>query len=314
MPLPDGPLHGIIPPLVTPLHDRDTLDSAGLERLVEHTIAGGVHGLFALGTTGEAPGLSYPLRYELVDRLCRQVDQRVPVLVGISDTSFVESVKLARHAADAGADALVVAPPYYFPAGQPELIEYIQQLTEQLPLPLFLYNMPAMTKVSFELETVRRLIDLPGIAGIKDSSGQMGYFHQLVRLLADRPDLSLLIGPEEMLAESVLLGGHGGVSGGANLFPQLYVDLYHAARQGDLGTARSLHHKIIRVSSSLYTVGRHSSSIIKGIKGSLKLLDICNDAMAAPSSGFQPPEIQLLRDRLSTLQREVFGYGASPAV
>ena len=111
------PLRGIIPPMVTPLLDRDTLDVAGLERLIEHILAGGVHGLFILGTTGETPSLSHRLRHELIERVCAQVRGRVPVLVGITDTSFVESVELGRKAAQVGAQALVLAPPYYFPAG-----------------------------------------------------------------------------------------------------------------------------------------------------------------------------------------------------
>ena len=131
-------LEGIIPPLVTPLRDRDTLDLDGLERLVEHVIDGGVSGLFILGTTGEAPSLSYRLRRQLIVRVCAQVRGRVPVFTGITDTSFVESVSLAQHAADAGADALVLALPYYFPAGQTELLEYISHLLPELPLPLML--------------------------------------------------------------------------------------------------------------------------------------------------------------------------------
>ena len=107
--------------MVTPLRGRDELDAAGLERLIEHIVSGGVSGLFILGTTGEGPSLSYRLRRELITLTCRQVHGRVPVLVGITDTAFVESVNLARHAADAGADALVLAPPYYLPPGQPEL-------------------------------------------------------------------------------------------------------------------------------------------------------------------------------------------------
>src|SRR5262245_33761956 len=127
---------GIVPPMVTPLRDRDTLDTAGLERLIEHILSGGVHGLVILGTSGEAPSLSYKLRRDLIDRTCRQVNGRVPIMVGITDTSFVESVALGRFAADAGATALVAAAPYYFPAGQPELIEFIERLVLELPLPL----------------------------------------------------------------------------------------------------------------------------------------------------------------------------------
>jgi 4-hydroxy-tetrahydrodipicolinate synthase len=97
------PLSGIIPPLVTPLRDRDTLDCVGLERLIEHLISGGVSGLFILGTTGEGPSLSYRLRRQLIEKTCQLTKNRVPVLVGITDTSFTESVNLAKYSADAGA-------------------------------------------------------------------------------------------------------------------------------------------------------------------------------------------------------------------
>src|SRR5580693_3531585 len=107
------PLTGIVPPMVTPLRGRDELDVGGLEKLLEHILAGGVSGLFILGTTGEGPSLSYRLRRELIDRVRRQVNHRVPILVGITDTAFVESVNVARCAADSGADAVVAAPPYY---------------------------------------------------------------------------------------------------------------------------------------------------------------------------------------------------------
>ena len=127
------PVTGIVPPMITPLRDRDALDVPGLERLVEHLLAGGVSGLFVLGTTGEGSSLSYRLRRELVALVCRQVRGRVPVLVGITDTAVVESLNLARFAADAGATAVVAAPPYYLPGGQPELQEYLAHLVPELP-------------------------------------------------------------------------------------------------------------------------------------------------------------------------------------
>jgi dihydrodipicolinate synthase/N-acetylneuraminate lyase len=294
--------HGIIPPMVTPLRDRDTLDEAGLERLIEHILAGGVHGLFILGTTGEGPSLSYRLRKELIERTCRQVKGRVPVLVGITDTAFTESVQVARWSGDAGADAVVLAPPYYLPEGQPELQEYIAHLVPELPLPLFLYNMPALTKVSFEPQTIRRAMDDPRIIGLKDSSGNMTYFHRAVGLLKHRPDWSLLIGPEEMLADAVFAGGHGGVNGGANVFPQLYVRLFEAARAGDLARARALHTHVMTVSDHLYRVGHHPSAGIKGLKCALSLLDLCDDCMAEPFHRFREPERARVRGILHELQ------------
>ena len=174
------PLCGIIPPMVTPLLDDDTIDHAGLERLVEHLLAGGVHGLFNLGTTGEGPSLSHALRCQLIETTMAQVAGRVPVLVGITDTSFVESVELADFAADVGSQAVVASTPYYFATAQPELLEYLEQLVKAVSLPLVLYNMPQLTKVSFEPDTVRQALQWENVIGIKDSSGDMKYFNRLV--------------------------------------------------------------------------------------------------------------------------------------
>jgi dihydrodipicolinate synthase/N-acetylneuraminate lyase len=296
-----SPLRGIIPPVVTPLLDRDTLDVAGLERLIEHVLSGGVHGLFILGTTGEAPSLSYRLRYELIERVCGLVKGRVPVLVGITDTSFTESVNTSVKAKDAGAQAVVLAPPYYFPAGQPELLEYLDHLTPQLPLPLFLYNMPSLTKAVFEPQTVRAAADISGIVGIKDSSGNMAYFHQLQSLLRDRPDFSLLMGHEELLAEAVLLGASGGVCGGANILPKLYVDLYNAARSRDMETMEALHKRVMQISTSIYGVGRYQSSYLKGLKCALSCMGICSDFLAEPFHRFRSAEHDVIRRHLEEL-------------
>jgi len=289
------PLRGIIVPMITPLLDRDTLDGAGLEQLIEHILAGGVHGLFILGTTGEAPSLSYRLRYELIQRVCDQVKGRVPVLVGITDTSFVESVNIACKAKDADAQAVVLAPPYYFPAGQSELLEYLNHLTHELPLPLFLYNMPSYTKLIFEPETIRAAAEFPGIAGIKDSSGNMIYFRQLQSLLKNHPNFSLLMGREELLAEAILLGGHGSVCGGANLLPELYVGLYNAACLKDLPKVEALHQKVMELSTAIYNVGRYESSVLKGLKCALSCIGICSDFLAEPFHRFRRAEHELIQ-------------------
>jgi 4-hydroxy-tetrahydrodipicolinate synthase len=295
------PLRGIIPPLATPLCDRDRLDLAGLERLIEHVLAGGVSGLFLLGTTGEAPSLSHRLRCELIEQACARVAGRVPVLVGVSDTSFVESVELAEHAADAGAAAVVLTPPYYFPAGQAELAGYFERIAADMPLPLFLYNIPGLTKVSFEPETVARLLHVPTIAGIKDSSAQMISFHKIRRLAAARPDFAVLIGPEELMGDAVLLGAHGGVCGGSNIAPRLYVELYEAAARGDLARTRELHARVLQLSTSLYCVGQGTSGYLKGLKCALRCLGLCDDFLAEPFERFGPVERAVIERHLREL-------------
>ncbi|QHI69176.1 dihydrodipicolinate synthase family protein [Tichowtungia aerotolerans] len=294
-------LNGIIVPLVTPLQDRNTLDTEGLERLIEHVIGNGVDAVFILGSTGEAPALSYKLRLELIERTARLVADRVKIQVGITDTSFEESLTIANAASEHGADSVVLAPPYYFTTSQQELIEYINHITGQLPLPLYLYNMPGLTKTTFEPETVLQLADNPKIAGLKDSSANMMYFHKLKYTLRNHPDFALFTGPEELLAESVLLGGNGGVCGGANFFPSLYVSLYQACKNKDLDTVAELHRQIIKISSTIYCVGKYGSSFLKGVKCALSLMGICNDFISEPFHHFREKEREEVRKHLLDL-------------
>lgn len=296
------PLCGIIPPLVTPLTDNETLDVESLERLIEHLIAGGVHGLFILGTTGEEQSLSYHLREEMIRQSARINRGRLPLLVCVSDTSIVESIRLAKIAADCGADGVVSAPPYYFATGQPELAQFYEELVPQLPLPVFLYNMPSHVKVSFAPETVRRIAQNPHVIGFKDSSANAVYFQSVLYKMRERADFAMLVGPEEITGECVLLGAHGGINGGANMFPRLYVSMYEAAKRGDVTRVLQLQQIIMQISSTIYTVGQHGSSYLKGLKCALSLLGIIkDDFVASPFYKFHQPEREKVRQALSAL-------------
>jgi 4-hydroxy-tetrahydrodipicolinate synthase len=307
------PLRGIIPPLATPLRDEDRLDHAGLERLVEHVLAGGVHGLFLLGSTGEGPSLDYDLRRELVERVSEQTAGRVPLLVGITDTCFAEAQHMAEWASECGAAAVVAAPPCYFAPSQADLVEYFERLAREIELPVFLYNMPLHVKVHIEPDTIARLLQIPGIVGLKDSSAQMIYFHRVRQLVATRPDFTLLMGPEELMAEGVLLGAHGGICGGANLAPRLYVDLYEAAVRGDLETVRRLHDRVMRLSSALYTIGPANSAYLRGLKCALSCLGLCHDHLASPFTRFRATERKMIEERLAELGLDAVAVPAERA-
>lgn len=281
---------GIIPPMVTPLlSDNLTLDVEGVKHLVEHLVSGGVHGIFILGTTGESTSLSYKTREQLIVESCKAVNGRVPVFVGITDTSIEESVHLALVAQNAGAAAVVAAPPYYYGLGQEELYKYYWSLADQVNLPLFLYNMPSHTKINIDVKTVVRLSEHPNIIGLKDSSANAVYFQSLCYLL--KINFSLLVGPEEITAETVLMGGNGGVNGGANLFPKLYVALYDAAIAKDFARIEELQDLVMEISTRIYTVGSYGSSYLKGLKGALSALGIVNGNIAPPFTTFDEKEM-----------------------
>ncbi|MEX2403946.1 MAG: dihydrodipicolinate synthase family protein [Balneolales bacterium] len=277
------PIKGVIPPMVTPLLDADTIDRAGLENLIEHLIGGGVNGIFLLGTTGEAPSLNYSLKAELIKKTCEQVKGRVPILVGITDPSYRESANIAEISQKNGAQALVMAPPYYFNIGQDELYNHVDAFLDETPLPVFLYNMPALTKVGFGLEIVKELIKRPEVIGLKDSSADLTYFNKIKRVVKDDPNFSLLVGPEELLMETIVMGGDGGIPGGANVFPELYVSLYKKVKSGNIEKALSLHDEVMDLGSYVFgDVLYGSSDVINGIKCALKNLGVCNGYIAKP--------------------------------
>ncbi|MBT3589415.1 MAG: dihydrodipicolinate synthase family protein [Candidatus Marinimicrobia bacterium] len=291
-------LHGIIPPLVTPMTDDGHLDNYGLERLIEHVINGGVHGIFILGTTGEGPSLSYDLRRSMIAKTSVLMKKRVPLLVGITDTSIDESIDLANISKLNGANAVVVAPPYYFNMGQKEFIDYIKHLSNHCPLPIFLYNMPGLTRLQIDVNTVVSLLKLKNVVGIKDSSGNMDYYKQLCESVADYPVFN---GPEELLADSLNLGGNGGVSGGANLFPKLYVDLYEAYHHKNDLLVQEYQNKILKVSESLYHIGTGEGTFIRGLKCALFQLGICNDYVALPYVKYDSKDVMKLRQNLTAI-------------
>ncbi len=290
-------LKGIIPPMITPLTENGDLDEKGLKKLIEHLISGGVHGIFLLGTNGEAPSLSYALRKELISKACQYIDGRVPVLVGITDTSFSGSLDIAAHSKEAGADAVVVAPPYYLPISQEEMVDYLERLIPQLPLPTMMYNMPSCTKLHLSVETLKKAQEL-GAVGIKDSSGDMSYFYSLVEAFKETPEFSIIVGTEMFLPETILYGGHGAVAGGANFFPKLFVDLYNASKEANTEEIKKLREQVYYINNTIYRVGQYTSRITKGTKCALSVMEICEDHMAMPLQRFKTKEREKVRGYL----------------
>ena len=294
------PLTGIIPPIVTPLISNTELDVKGLKNLTEHILSGGVHGVFVLGTTGEATNLDYGLRKELIYRTCEFVQKRVPVVVGITDTCLQGSLDIASAAKDAGADAVVISSPYYLPMSQNEFGYYLEDLVPQLTLPFLMYNMPSCTKMHMSVSTVRKAKEL-GAIGIKDSSGNLPYLLSLIDEFRDSPEFSLIAGTEMFIPETVMHGGHGAVAGGANIFPALFVEIYEASVNGDLEKIEFLKGKMLEIEEKIYNVGAHTSKYIKTIKSALSSLGICNDFVAMPFRRFDEVKRNRIKQNLKEM-------------
>ena len=275
------PLKGIIPPMITPLKSNDELDRNGVEKLIEHILAGGVHGLFLLGTNGEGPSLSYRLRKEFLKLSCEIIRGRVPVLVGVTDSSFSGAMEMADYSKSVGVDSIVVAPPFYFPATESEMINYVEKLAAASPLPFVLYNMPMHTKINLTIPTIQRAKEL-GCIGVKDSSGDMANLYMMIDAFKEDQNFAVFAGTELYLPDAVMGGAHGAVAGGANVFPELFVDLYNAALVRDHEKITRLRDQIIWLCNTMYVVSPSAARITISFKTALSLLGICSDEMALP--------------------------------
>ena len=298
-------LTGLIPPMVTPLDERRRLDRAGVKKMAEHLIGGGVDGIFLLGTTGEGPHLGYATRRELVKETCRVVRGRVPVLVGITETDMEDALAFAEECRSYGAYGAVAAPPYYFRLTQAECVAWYTELADRLRMPLVIYDMPAHTDTTLDPATVVKLAEHPNIVAMKDSSSVIALFNKYrvaLEPFADR--FSLFMGPDEAMGEAVLIGADGGVCTGANLWPAEFKEMLLAARAGDTEKVRRLQKFTTTSSYLLYGIGQGQSGFLKGVKAALSEMGLVRNVLAAPFEPFSGRELAKVRAALRRLRRE----------
>jgi dihydrodipicolinate synthase/N-acetylneuraminate lyase len=182
-----------------------------------------------------------------------------------------------------------------------ELERYVKSVLAESPLPLMLYNMPGLTKVTFGVETVRRLMGIGKVIGIKDSSGDMPYVHQILRVAKERKDFTVLLGPETLTGEAVLMGAHGGVSGGAMVNPRLYSDLCAAALARDYKKTIKLHQQVMELNARIYYQGAYSMPITRNVKCALSLLGVCDDFVCEPFQRCNKQERSIIAQHLQAM-------------
>jgi 4-hydroxy-tetrahydrodipicolinate synthase len=180
------------------------------------------------------------------------------------------------------------------------MVDYFEALLPRLALPFLVYNMPSHTKVHLSVETVKLAKNM-GALGIKDSSGDLFYLYELIDAFKDSPEFSIITGTELFLPETIMNGGHGAVAGGANIFPELFVNLYEASLKKDFKIISELRNHVLKIYNTIYNVGKYTSRITKGTKCSLSVMGICNDYMAPPLHRFDTAERIQIKQNLNEL-------------
>lgn len=298
-------LRGIIVPLVTPLRSDAAVDGTALERLIAYVTDAGVAGLFVLGSTGEAASLSIEMRCSLAGSIAHAARGSVPTIVNVSDTAFDHTLRIADEAARNGAFAVALSPPCYFTLDQQQLEAYTRHFCEKSPLPVFLYNIPQFAHTAFEPQTVCNLAESGNVIGLKNSNGSLEYLRTVQAGLKNRHDFSLLVGNEETLLPALEIGADGGVCGGANLFPHIFVQLFKATAAGRHADAERLHRMVAQVSEAVYRVGASETSYLRGLKRALARLELIEDVLAEPLQNFDPAEKAELDARFDRVREAV---------
>ena len=229
-------IHGIVPALVTPMHEDESLHLAELARQVERQIAAGAAAVFCLGTNGEFFALSAEEKRAVIETTVQAAKGRVPVIAGTGCVTTRDTVHLTRLAKEVGADMATVITPYFAGISQAGILHHFTAVADEGGLPVILYNIPARTGVNVAHQTVRALSEHPMIVGIKDSSGN---FDNTLRYIEETPDdFMVLCGNDSLILWTLLAGGNGGISGIANLFPERMVSIYALYAEGKLKEAR----------------------------------------------------------------------------
>lgn len=288
-------IHGVVPPVPTPLTETGEVDEFSFARILDHLVAGGVDAAFVLGSTGELASLPAVQRERAITVAVRAAAGRLPVLVGITDTCTDESVRLGRLACESGAAAVVVMAPYYYELSQDELRSHFRSLLPQLELPVMIYHMPWLTGHDLADETLRAVMDLPNLIGFKDSSGDLAFLERLVGIASTRPDVAVLVGDESRFLDGLRLGAHGVVGGGANIDPGLFVALLAAFRSGDHATAEACQRRINRLGKGIFGLTGRPTSVFVTIKAAMACMGLCEAHVAPPLTPCTTSQLETLR-------------------
>lgn len=233
----DGPLRGIVVPILTPLSPDGDPDPGSVRRLVRFLLDAGVHGIWALGTTGEFALLDAAQRAEVARTVIEEVAGRVPVVVNVGDGGTALALRHAAAAVEAGADRLALTPPHYFPHSQDELRVHFERVKDHFPdVALLAYNIPQTVKVGFTLDTVLALAVNGTISGIKDSQNDFQWFRRLATGVAGEglgERFRLLLGTTALIDVAVHVGAHGVVPALANVAPGECVAAFERSCAGD---------------------------------------------------------------------------------
>jgi 4-hydroxy-tetrahydrodipicolinate synthase len=276
--------------LVTPFKNG-SVDEKAFRGLVDWQIAEGTSGLVPVGTTGESPTLSHDEHRQVVEWCVEEARGRVPVVAGAGSNSTKEAVDLARHAEKSGADAVLVVTPYYNKPTQEGLYQHYKAINDAIGIPIIIYNIPPRSVIDMSVDTMKRLFELPNIAGVKDATANMTRVTQQRAAMGE--DFNQMSGEDITALGFMAHGGHGCISVTSNVAPRLCAEFQVACRKGDYSAALKLQDKLAPLHINLFLETSPAP-----IKYALSLIGKCADTVRLPMVPISEKTRAVVRDAM----------------
>jgi 4-hydroxy-tetrahydrodipicolinate synthase len=273
--------------LITPFKNG-SLDEKAFRGLVDWQIAEGTNGLVPVGTTGESPTLSHDEHGEVVEWCVDQAKGRVPVVAGAGSNSTKEAIALARHAEEAGADAVLVVTPYYNKPTQEGLYQHFKAINDAIGIPIIIYNIPPRSVIDMSVETMKRVFELKNVVGVKDATGNVGRIS--LQRQAMGPSFIQLSGDDITALSCMAAGAHGCISVVANVAPTLCAELMEAVFRGDYSEALRLQDRLTLLHSAIFV-----EPGVCGAKYALSILGRARNEMRLPLTPISESAEALIR-------------------
>ena len=282
--------YGAFTALVTPFTSRG-IDKAAYKKLINWQIAQGIHGLVPCGTTGESPTLSAEEHAAVVDICIETVAKRVPVIAGAGSNSTSEAVAMTKHAAKAGADAVLVVTPYYNKPTNKGIYLHYKAISESAKIPIILYNIAGRTGKNIEPDLMAKLAGIKNIIGVKEASGNLEQMKKIRELCPK--DFLLISGDDALTLPILSMGGVGIISVASNIVPHDVAALVNAFNKGDKLLAESINKKLLPLVESLFI---ETNPI--PVKTAVSLMGLCSAAMRLPMCEMEVANLAKLKQAL----------------
>lgn len=274
----NNPFVGTGVALITPFNEDFSVDYKSLENIVEFTLSNGADFMVALGTTSEAPTLTYEEKDKVLKTIIKVTDKRCPILLGMGGNNTMALVDAIKNQDFKGVDGILSVVPYYNKPNQRGMKAHFEMVADNSPVPVVLYNVPGRVGVNLQASTCVELAKHHNIVAVKEASGNL---QQIMEILRDKPsDFDVLSGDDSITQPMMALGAKGVISVAANGYPDLFCKMVTSMLNNDADTALSLHYKTLKMNNLIFADGNPA-----GIKYLMSLQKICKNILRLPLVG-----------------------------